>query len=542
MSEEDPPKNKLGVRLEPRAIKTVVTVVLAFVVFGLANVVGARHFKRWDATTNGRYSLSAPTKETLHGLTEPITVWVLLGSSDPMFSSVKQLLAAYQAETSRIEAKYLDPDRDPLAFDDARRKFKIEAGKTEDGRVVADAVVVVARGDRHWYVTQSDLVHIDEEDERVRPREEQALTLAIRNVIAGDKVPVCFTRGHDEVALDDGTERGMTTLRDLLEKDNFLTKAVDTTAPNEIEPFKGCAAVVIAGLSAPFSKPEAERLKTYLLQGGNLLVAVSPIAADTANGMEPPGLEPALAPFGIAFDEAVVLEREPSRSLEGSGLGFIADVHPHAVTGGLAQESAKYVVPRVKVKFTRPLHKLPPESADGASPAPLLGTTPKAFGLRNVVGALTWQGPPDKKDTDLGGPLVLAFASERPKLSPSAPHGPRVVAVGSVSLLTNANFKEPLSDRGAALFVESSFSWLTSKPQIVDVPEKQAIAAGIRITDESKSEIKRYVLVYMPLAMILLGFAVLLRRRSREGTPHARGAQEPKAAPKKKKKKKKASE
>ena len=50
------------------------------------------------------------------------------------------------------------------------------------------------------------------------------------------------------------------------------------------------------------------------------------------------------------------------------------------------------------------------------------------------------------------------MASERPKATPSAAHGPRVVVVGTASVLTSPTFREPLPLRGAALFVESAIS------------------------------------------------------------------------------------
>jgi hypothetical protein len=73
--------------------------------------------------------------------------------------------------------------------------------------------------------------------------------------------------------------------------------------------------------------------------------------------------------------------------------------------------------------------------------------------------------------------------------------------------------------RGAAFLVENAISWLASKPEILDVPEKPTVAAGIRINEDSRSEVKRYVLLFMPLAAALLGAAVALRRRSTEGAP-----------------------
>jgi len=51
------------------------------------------------------------------------------------------------------------------------------------------------------------------------------------------------------------------------------------------------------------------------------------------------------------------------------------------------------------------------------------------------------------------------------------------------------------------------------------VPEKPSVAAGIRVNEEARSDVRRYVLLFMPLAAALLGIAVALRRRSTEGAP-----------------------
>ena len=66
------------------------------------------------------------------------------------------------------------------------------------------------------------------------------------------------------------------------------------------------------------------------------------------------------------------------------------------------------------------------------------------------------------------------------------------------------------------MLVESAISWLAAKPQILDVPERPSVAAGIRITDESRTKVLWYVLVYMPLAVLLMAAAVWFWRRSTE--------------------------
>ena len=112
------------------------------------------------------------------------------------------------------------------------------------------------------------------------------------------------------------------------------------------------------------------------------------------------------------------------------------------------------------------------------------------------------------------------MASERPPPSASAPHGPRVVVIGSRFALAEDNWRQPRPLHGAAFFVDSSLSWLAARPELVDVPDKAQVAAGIRVSEGGRDEVRRYVLVLMPLAAMLLGVAVWAWRRSSENKPY----------------------
>jgi hypothetical protein len=510
-------------RLDGGQVVSFVGVLAAGVLAVVLNVIVARHYKRWDWTQSKRYTLSAATLETLHALGEPVDLWLLMGSADPLEQSVKQTLVGYEAETDKLHVHLIDPDRDTAALEDVRKRFKIDTGRTEDGHVVTDAVMVVSRGEKHWFVGASDLVAVGSgpgEEGRAQPREEQAITLAIRNVVReGDKAKLCFTAGHGELELGDTGEEGLAFLADILQKDNYDTGAVDTSLPDAHDPFKGCSVVFIAGARGPFTKEEANRLRTYLMGGGNLYLALSPINAQTDTGMVASGLDDALSPFGIALDDDLVFETDPKAAIpESRGIRFFAQPKEHPITAGLVRDEAvPREVPRVMLNFARSLRHVTPSGA--ASAVDLLSSSDKAYGVVNIAGAADWTDMPDQKPADRRGPLVVAMASERPKLSPSAPHGPRVVVVGTGSAVIRRDWEEPLPLRGAALFTESAISWLASKPVILDVQAKASVAAGIRITEESRAEVQRYVLLYMPLAAALLGLAVGLRRRGTEGQP-----------------------
>lgn len=510
--------------LEPVQVSQLVSVIAAVVVVLLLNVLVATRYSRWDWTTNQRYSLSPATLETLRTLPDGVQVWVLLGPADPLQQSVKQLLVAYQAETTKLEVRYVDPDKDVVALEDVKKRFRIETGRTEQGHVVADAVVVVARGDKHWFLTPPDLIEVSRSDDtHVKPKEEQALTSAIRNVLGGSKTRLCFTQGHGEMSMLDAGDRGAGALRDVLEKDNYELAPVDVGAPGNAKPFEGCTVAVVAGMRAPFTKDETERLRTWLLGGGNLLLAASPIVegADPQTGILPAGLDRVLAPFGVTLDEDLVVEADDTLAFAGTGgIRFVAEPKVHPVTASLVKGDGQREVPRVVVHFTRSMRRREGGAAEGsATPQEVLVTSARAFGLVSLAGAADWKDTPVKRPGDIQGPLVLAMASERPKVAPDAPHGPRLFVLGTASALTAQQFREPLPVRGGAILLESAISWLASKPQVLDIPERSVVAAGMRITDDSRSDIRRYVLLFMPGAFALAGIAIALVRRAGEGAP-----------------------
>jgi hypothetical protein len=512
----------------------------------LINVLGARHFRRFDVTKDHRYSLSPATLTTLRELREPVHVWVLMSSGDPLRESVKQVLVAYQAESSKVETHFINPDREPVQYADIRRRFKMDAGRSKGG-VVSDAVLVVSQGDRSWFISPADLLEVEKSDDpRAKPREERALTGAIRSVQGGVRTRLCFTTGHGERDIKDGSADGAAFLATLLEKDNYEVTSVDPSPPGAQDVFKGCDTVVVAGPRAAFTPLEENRLKSYLLLGGSAVMGVGPINANTETGLARPGLGEALAPFGIGLDEDLVFEADDHLAFPDSmGIRFVGIPKDSALTGGLVPSpGSSRVVPRVIVHLTRSLRRV--TGPDVAVPQELVVSSDKAYGVVNLAGASDWAGTPPKKGADISGPCTLVMASERSKVKATDAHGPRVVVFGSGSTFLEVHWRVEGEGRGSAMLVENAIAWASARPQVLDVPDRQMAPVGIRITQEARSEIRNYVLIYIPLAAVLLAAFVFFRRRSGERAPYrlasdgvtpAPTPRREEAAPRKKKKK-----
>ena len=492
-----------------------VGVIAAGIVAILVNVMAARHYKRWDATRGRLYSLSDPTNFTLDSLERDgndVELFVFIGNADPLLGSIKEILLTYQARAKKhLHVRYLDPDRDRAEFMRVQAELEVNA-QADKGRILADAQIVARHANRVWYVKTDDMIVLEEgDDAKVRPRVEWAITSAIRAVLSTDRPRVCFTTGHREAALDDPSEKGLSTLKNTLAKDNFRTESIDTTKPGAT--FAGCVMVAIVWPTEPFRASETPPIVDAVKSGAALLLVVPPEIDLETKSLRATGLADVAALGGVALDDAVAVEQDPQlREPNELGLIFRARLHAHPTTDDLrrfAEERGGEAV--VPLLYARPLQKI---TVAGAPAQELLVSSDQSFALHDVASFIASKEEPKKGPGDRQGPLDLATATTRDK----SIGGARVLIVGSSTPFVNAAYLDPsptmtLSRTLGLLWV----SWLTARPPILDLPPKPSVQIAMHLTEDDLSAIGRYVLLYMPLATALIGGAVWMRRRATEG-------------------------
>jgi hypothetical protein len=493
---------------------SIVGVLGACVLGVLVNVVVARTYKRWDWTSSSLYTLSGPTKQTLHDLKEPVEINVLLPNGNPLTQTARFMLDAYRGETTQLKVRYLDSDKDPAAFTAFQQKYGLLSGKTEDGKIVSESSIVVVKGEKRWFLTTSDLVDVTESsDGRSRSRMEQGLTTAIRNVLSDKKSKVCFAEGHGELGANDPSARGLAELKRRLERNNYRIDIIDAAANKQAaKPWAACDLVMVVGPQSPWSDTEATILADFVKSGGNLLLFLNPILDSVKKRVSLTGLEEIAKLGGIELHNDFIFEKDPKfRVPEGNGEIFLAQGKNHPITEAIVGNNAG----SSKMLFILS-QSLAPAANSTVKPSVLLTTSEQAFGMTDFFSWTNDAVAPDYRPGDHKGPLTIAMASELPKLpNGNSSHGPRMVIVGSASMAQSQSWQQPALLAGA-FFVESSVSWLTSKPPIVDIPEKSSMAAGLRLTEDTYSKVGYYVSLYIPAAAALIGLSVWLRRRSTE--------------------------
>lgn len=513
-----PPNGPVGVGLARQlGVLSAIGVLAAALMAVCTNVLVARFYQRWDVTSAGLYTLSAPTLETARGLSEEVDLIVFLSRNDPDFGALERLLDQYRAESRLIRVRYVDPDRDPAEFIALSSRYRLSEGRSEGGRLVSDAALVVARGDARWVIGADDIRAFDEERGVVEPRAEQAITEGLRQVLDPTPVEVCVSTGLGEPALDDPGATGLAGLAYTLRRNNYEAREVDLAAPSSDLALSRCELIIVAAPRDSLSPAAAQRLMLAARRGTALLVSSGASLGDEQRPSHG-GLEPVLELFGLRAKPGLVFERDPNAVLP-VGLGgeaFLATPISHQITEGLLHgDDARY---RVLIQLGQGLAPLPvaPGSAGASSEppprlAPLLVTSDRAFAVLDAARLAGGGVEVDAIPHDSEGPFTLAYAAELP--ASTGQRGGRLVVLGSPSPLLGSTWQDPTL-AGTRRFVESAVAWLVARPMLVSVPQKPGREVELRFTEESLAEVVRYVLVYMPGTALALGALILFRRRS----------------------------
>jgi hypothetical protein len=469
-------------------------VVSGVVVAVAVNVLSVRFDHRWDITPDHRYSLSPATRSLLDGLADEVTFTVLLARGDPLAPTVEQLLGSYRARSRRIRIDWVDPDRKPAEFAARQAELGIVAGRTEDGKVITDTIVVIGRGSRHYYVTTDDVVEVESDGITVQSHLEQVVSIGIRRVNETGRVTVCVTHGHRELSVQDRSPEG---LRDFAERLGHEDMDVVALAlADSAQPAVSCGLVVVPGPEIPLSTPIAERLLEQARKGSSLLL-LGGLALDETGTIRSAGFEPITTPAGIVPSGRLVIETDEEHQLPNvDGETFIASALEHPITEGLRRPDTQGL--DVVVSVAQALTPAPTNPA-----APLLGSTPQAHTVTHFV-------PGETTVATEKASFVVAMAGRLPEAA-NGPGG-RVVVMPA-SLVTNRFLSGP-AEMGARAFVDSTVSWLLDRPRIdLAVPEPSQRPAGLVLSEADLERLTRYVLLVMPLTAGLLGVAFVLWRR-----------------------------
>ncbi len=493
----------------------------AFVICVSVNWIAFRHYERWDATSQGIFTLSERTKRVLADLEQPVDVYLFLAEGEPSFAELHELLERYRAESPRLRVEVVDPERHPAEYQVIAERLRVNTlvveGETGETEELADVAAVVVSGDKRWKISRDDLLGLDfdslgeESGPKIDVKAEQALTGAIVEVTAGRTTKVCVASGHGEWGIEAGGDSSLRALREDLERDNVEMEPLPTRGARRVP--EGCDAVFVVAPKTAFSEEECSLLEGYVRGGGSLLIAVGPEIE--GERIAESGLGPLGRALGFRLDQAIVLELDSRRLLSNNPLdAFLAGVSAtHPTTSTIARLEGHVLM----AEISRPVRP------EGDSAVTVLETSSSAYG-ESTLAELGGDREPQRDDADVSPPVSIAVALEvlPPGEQPDehahedeqheGPRGGRVFVIGNHAWLSEPALLAPQFANGD--LSRAVVGWLTQREALIAIAPKQVAAEPMTITADDLTGLMFRVLVLLPAAFIAAGFAVWWSRRS----------------------------
>ena len=267
---------------------TMVLVVIA--ILFLINFVASFVFKRFDLTTEKRYTLSESTKELLKKLDDVVYIKVYLqGDFNPNFTRLKnetkEILDEFRAysndnlqyelinpldnpnkeETDKIEKQLFDKGIMPEQIVDRSNQ------KVSETLIWPGAIVTYKGKESVWQIFKRQLsAQSEEQNINISVQElEYGLTNSIKKTTLLKKPEVLFVEGHGEL----DTIRGADFMRSLTEYYNVSRVNIN----HKLYALKGADAIVIAQPDSMFDEKDKFIIDQFIMHGGKALWLIEPI-------------------------------------------------------------------------------------------------------------------------------------------------------------------------------------------------------------------------------------------------------------------------
>jgi ABC-2 type transport system permease protein len=275
--------------------RDVTTLIVLTAIVLLLNFVGSFYFKRFDLTSEKRYTLAESTRKLLQDLNDEVFLKVYLnGDFNPGFTRLRnearEILDEFRAysrnqvqyefitpgegitreETNNIEKQLYDKGLIP---EEITLRGKDQTTQT---RIWPGAIVSYKGKESVWqiFTRQSPGIDIETSINNSVEELEYSLTNAIRKLQRTKKAEVTFIQGHHEL----DTIHQYSFMKALSEY--YSVNQTIITPGRELSALKGSDAIVISKPDSAFTDKEIYTIDQYIMKGGKVLWLIDPVLTD----------------------------------------------------------------------------------------------------------------------------------------------------------------------------------------------------------------------------------------------------------------------
>jgi ABC-type uncharacterized transport system involved in gliding motility auxiliary subunit len=438
-------------------------ILIVFTILVVANVLGDRHNKTFDSTTNKRYSLSEQTAKIVKGLKQPATITYFDQATH--FEQAKDLLDQYANLSPKVQVKYSDPDKNPEL---ARSLGVKEYGTT-----------VVQIGDRR---------------EDAKSLTEEGITGAFIRDLKTSVRTVCFVEGSGEHQIGDTDRSGYSRFKDLLGQDDYQTKSISLLTKAEVP--SECIVLVVAGPDSDYQQPEVDAIKKYVEDGGRAFIMLNPpLKMGRVQIADNDALDKVLEGWGVTPQSNLILDLNPIGQIAGLGpqVALVTSYDSQPIVNDMKRRATGFPLSR----------SLEIKSGDKTSVQKLFSSSETSLATTKLNSPAI--DPNDPKNVK--GPLLLAAAGTY-NTGKENSQG-RFVVVGSSDWAANS-FIGFNGNRDLAL---NAVNWLSSDEDLISIRPKEREDRRIILTSAQMRWLRISSQFLLPLIVVIGGVSVWWRRR-----------------------------
>lgn len=465
---------------------------------------------RADLTANQRYSLSEQTLLALKELSEPVKFYIFkmeapksgnpfvvrqIAEMQQHVAGIEFVLQDFGRKNSKVTYEIVDVQEDP--------------GLVKQYNVQQPFTIVAVAGTKNRHIRPDDYVsqqYVGGRPQMV-PQYEEALTTAMRSLVRQKTWKIVFTSGHQEKDPWDDSQTGAGLLREGLEKEGFTVVATNLILAGGVP--ADCDLLVVAGPKDDFIEKEVAYVETYLMQGKPAF-----LMGERESGTRYREL---VSRWGADLGTTTVID--PQRLLRTGG--FMPDIEPHRITRALSESKRQ-----VALGTTTPLMRSPA----AGNRTDTNGNRFAAYSIYPLLksSSAAWA----ETDLDLGkgishdtgeqrGPFEAALAitvwpakSEEKDGKKTVTAGPakelNIAVFGDSDFISNWYLGEIPGNRD--LFVNTA-NWAIGQEDRITIPPKTMKSYPLNLTEGERSFIAWFSLLVLPLAVIVVGISVYVRRK-----------------------------
>lgn len=445
-----------------------------------------------DVTSNKLYSITEDTKNFLAGLDEDITIYVLASESNHD-TNVEKTLKKYAEYSDHIKIEYKDPSVYP-GFSSNYSDTTLSSGS-----------LIVEGSKRSKAINYSDLYETEFDYSSYSSTTtgydcEGQVTSALAYVTSDNNAKVYELTGHGETEVPD-------SFVSTLSKANVETESLNLISADGVP--EDAQAVIVMAPQKDFTEDEANKLKTYLSKGGNMLLNIGWTEAEMTN------LGSVLADYGLTIGREVIVETSQSGYTQ-NPFYLLPTIESTDITSSL---SGNYYI------FMPYCINIGQDSEnDTANITPLLTTSSASYGKADIQNATSY----DKEDGDVDGPFNVGVmseitvnsgdtsvttASEPTESESSQEKTSKVIVYASDSVFTQ-EADSMVAGSNSQLFKNSLNSMITADTNI-SIPVKDYNLNSLTVPALQKAVIGVITTVVLPLVLLIIGIVVAVRRRKK---------------------------